>query len=264
MKELRAIRDDRNSPLLFLEGPRLVREALRSGQTIETLVLSKGEGGWEKGESNSFLEAAREKARRSALVSDSVFKSLSDVEAPQGMIAICPRPRWTWQDLLHPTSVISPRLSPIIILDGVQDPGNLAAIVRTAEAAGAAGLVTTPGTARLFSPKALRGAMGSTLRLPSLEHREAGEIRRELQGASYTLWAASMLAEGQSSVPYTAVDWKKPAAMLVGQEGGGISAEWEALIDSRLYIPMRRPVESLNVAAAAAILLYESLRQREN
>jgi TrmH family RNA methyltransferase len=188
-------------------------------------------------------------------VSEPVFALVSDVKSPQGILAIVKRPLWRWD------AIVSRTPSPILVLDGVQDPGNLATIVRTAEAAGAAGLITTPGTTRLFSPKALRGAMGSTFRLPCLEHRTPEDIHRELLKASYSLLLASMPSKEKRSTPYTAIDWKRPIALVLGQEGSGSSPAWNALADSCLHIPMRTPVESLNVAAAAAILLYEFVRQ---
>ena len=247
VEELRTIRDDRESPVLLLEGIRLVQEALQSGMELDSLV-------WTPTDELEPIAASAVSKRRYA-VSESVFEAISDVKSPQGILGIAKRPSWTWQDLTKRAP------APILVLDGVQDPGNLAAIVRTAEAAGAAGLVTTPGTAHLFSPKALRGAMGSTLRLPCLEHRPAEEIHRELRKTPYRILAASMKSETKPSVDYTAVDWRKPVALLLGQEGQGISSDWEGLVDSHLHIPMRPPVQSLNVAAAAAILLYEFVRQ---
>jgi TrmH family RNA methyltransferase len=134
--------------------------------------------------------------------------------------------------------------------------------MRTAEAAGAAGLVTTAGSAHLFSPKGLRGAMGSTLRLPSLEHQSVEDILSEIHKASYFLAAATMSSREHGSDAYSRVDWKKPCAILLGQEGRGISAEWRTHIQQWTHVPMRSSVESLNVAAAAAVFLYESARQR--
>jgi TrmH family RNA methyltransferase len=248
VEELRSLREDRESSFLFLEGPRLVKEALQSGQKIDTLI-------WVSSEDNQeVLSAASPGSRRAYQVSESVFKALSDVESPQGLLAIISRPKWEWKNLLSRAPL------PIVILDGIQDPGNLATIIRTAEAAGASGVVTTPGTARLYSPKALRGAMGSTLRLPCLELQSISEIHRELNKASYQIYAASMKSTQKTSIAYTSIDWKKPVALLLGREGSGFLPEWNPLIGSWLHIPMRPPVESLNVAAAAAILLYEFAR----
>jgi TrmH family RNA methyltransferase len=249
-KELRELRDTPHSDLLFLEGPKLVDEALRASIPIKTLVLST-----DFKDPNGLVNRARPKTKDLIEVSDSIFRSLSDLVEPQGVIAIGERPRWTWE------SILAKAPAPIIILDGLQNPGNVAAIVRTAEAAGTAGVVTTPTTARLTSPKALRGAMGSVLRVPSLEHQPIAEIARRLAENHYTLYGASQGAEEGES--YTAVDWKKPAAILLGQEGSGLSMEWEPFPCVGVRIPMESSVESLNVGAAAAVLLYEARRQRE-
>jgi RNA methyltransferase, TrmH family len=262
VKELSEIRDDRDSPLMFLEGPRLVKELLDSKIPVEILVWTPAAAGEE------VFKPAQMKAKRKQEVSESVFKAVSDVESPQGILAIARCPEWSWQDIANRAP------TPIVILDGLQDPGNVAAIVRTAEAAGAAGIVTTPGTAHLFSPKALRGAMGSTLRLPCLEHVSVRDIVERLRKSSILLVAATIMQRTKSKSPsrnqrltelplqYTQLNWKMASAILFGQEGKGISGEWDSHIHQSIFIPMLPPVESLNVAAAAAVLLYESFRQR--
>jgi TrmH family RNA methyltransferase len=250
VKELQAIRDDRDSSLMFLEGPRLVEEVTRAHQPVEILVWTTA------AEIDPVVFAVQKQAKKLCRVANSVFEAVSDVKSPQGVLAIMKRPEWAWKDLLAK----SPR--PILVLDGVQDPGNMATMVRTAEAAGAAGLVTTPGTARLFSPKALRGAMGSTLRLPILEHQAVDDIAKELKTAGYPLiGTASQTAS--TIIPYSKFDWTQPAAVILGHEGQGLSKSWGPHLTSFVHIPMQSPVESLNVAAAAAVLLYEAYRQRQ-
>jgi TrmH family RNA methyltransferase len=262
VKELAEIRDDRDSPLMFMEGPRLVEEVLNSNRAIEILVWTS------TAESEEVFKAAEAKAKQKLQVSDSVFKAISDVENPQGILAIARCPEWSWRNLFDRAP------APVVILDGVQDPGNVSTIVRTAEAAGAAGIVTTPGTAHLFSPKALRGAMGSTLRLPCIEHAPVLEVVRELRKNSILLVAATMAPSIKSKSPsrsqrlgdlpmlYTQMNWKMAAAVLFGQEGKGISKDWDSAIHQSIFVPMQPPVESLNVAAAAAVILYESFRRR--
>ncbi len=254
VKELSEIRDDRDSPLMFLEGPRLVQEVLNSRIPIEILISIPA------AEAGDVYKPAKSKAKRTVPVSESVFKAISDVDNPQGILAIARCPEWSWKNLLDRAP------APLVILDGVQDPGNVAMIVRTAEAAGAAGVVTTPGTAHLFSPKALRGAMGSTLRVPCLEHVAIPEIVKELKKNSIDVVAATMenksKSKAPSRIPYTQRNWMLAAAVLFGQEGKGISSEWGSAIQESIFIPMQPPVESLNVASAASIILYESFRRR--
>lgn len=249
LKELTDIRDDRDSPLLFLEGPKLILEALNANCKLEMLVVS------EEFPQISFLDPIVAKTRRVIKVSESVFKAISDVERPQGLLAIGRQPDGSWE------SILAKKPAPIVVLDGIQDPGNAATIIRTAEAADAAGIVSTPLTAHLFSPKALRGAMGSSLRVPILEHVPIDRIATTLRKAGYSI-AATPLGNPESAVRYDQVDWTKPWAIVVGQEGKGMDPVWKKLMDKHVLIPMSKPVQSLNVGAAAAVLLYESYRNR--
>lgn len=235
--------------MLFLEGPKLIQEALSAHCKLEMLVVS------EEFPQLSFLEPIVAKTKRVVKVSESVFKAISDVENPQGLLAIGIAPQWSWELLLSKSP------APLLVLDGLQDPGNAATIIRTAEAAGAAGIITTPKTAHLYSPKALRGAMGSSLRVPILEHVPVDNIVPALRKAGYSI-AATPLGDAKKAVRYDTVDWKKAWAIVMGQEGKGVDPVWGEHMDSLVQIPMHSPVQSLNVSAAAAVLLYESYRHR--
>jgi RNA methyltransferase, TrmH family len=249
LKEIIAIRDERDSPLLFLEGPKLIAEALSAECKIEMLIVS------EEFPRISFLEPIVAKTPRVVKVSDSVFQAISDVENPQGLLAIARGLEWSWEILLKR------KPAPIVILDGLQDPGNAAAIIRTAEAAGAAGVVTTPKTVHLFSPKALRGAMGSSLRVPVLEHVPIEKISSLLHKADYKI-ATTPLEESKNTIRYDHLEWQKPWALVLGQEAKGVSSLWEKHADAAVHIPMQKPMQSLNVGAATAVLLYESYKNR--
>ncbi len=253
IKELRELRDSPHHNLLFLEGPKLVEEALRANILLQTLIISdtlKGHA--------DLIGRAGATAKKTVSVADSVFRSITDVEEPQGLLAIGIRPQWDWEQMF------SKGPAPVIILEGLQNPGNIASIVRTAEAAGAAGVITTPETARLSSPKALRGAMGSTLRLPTFEHIAIDGLADRLTASGCIIYGTLVDSKKQlrPSVVYTDIDWTLASAIVFGREGGGLSEKWEAYLHKSVTIPMEPPVESLNVAAAAAILLYESYRQR--
>ena len=247
IQALRKRRDDSKRIWIFLEGPRLLAEVLKTHLAIDHLVVVPALFESER------VKQAIARAKNVTQITPYVLHTLSDVEAPQGVIALCRRPVWDW------SSILSRQPSPVVILDGLQDPGNAAAIARTAEAAGAAGIVTTAGTASLFSSKALRGAMGSTLRLPSIEHQKPEQIIQSLKEAGYGMLGTSVT---QESIGYTDVDWSKPWAIVFGQEGQGLSDGWRSALSHTIRIPMKPPVESLNVAAAASILLYEANRQR--
>ncbi len=203
----------------------------------------------------SFLDPIVKMTSRVVKVSDPVFRAISDVENPQGLLAIARQPLWSWEQILKNQP------APILVLDGLQVPGNAASIVRTAEAAGVAGVITTPGTAHLYSPKALRGAMGSTIRVPIIEHVSVDKIASTLKKAGYKI-AGTPLKDMKSAKRYDQIDWSGSWAIIVGKEGKGVSGVWDKLIDVCAAIPMKEPVQSLNVAAAAAILLYEVSRHR--
>jgi TrmH family RNA methyltransferase len=248
VESLRDLRDATSGDLLFLEGPKLLEEALKSKFAIERLAFVPALI------NNGLIQTALGLAKERTQITPYVLEGLSDVKAPQGVLAIVRKPYTDWKRLLAG----APR--PIVILDGIQNAGNAATIVRTAEAAGAAGILTTPGSARLFSPKALRGAMGSSLRMPILEHQALADILQNLTEARYgILTSASPQAESRS---FMDMDWKKAWGIVLGQEGHGVSSEWTAAHATAVHIPMESSVESLNVAAAAALLLYESRRFR--
>jgi RNA methyltransferase, TrmH family len=161
----------------------------------------------------------------------------------------------------------------LVIADGLQDPGNLGTIIRTAEAAGARGLITTRYTVDPFNDKAIRASMGSALRLPLVTGAARPEIVAHCRDHKIKIVASSPtparaqgviedVARAERLKLYTDVDMTVPTAVIVGREATGISAVAEGEADEFVHIPMADGVESLNVAAAAAILLYEAARQR--
>jgi TrmH family RNA methyltransferase len=297
-----------------VEGVRLVEEALRSGCRIEAVLFS--ESGERHHERLAPLTDRAEMAFPVLRTTDRLFEGLADTEHPQGVAALVqPRPA-SFDDLLRTTNdACSPLL---VVLAGVQDPGNVGTILRTAAAFGATGAVTTAsgqsGTASPFSPKALRASAGAALHLPILVgmslpillaqlrvanvrtlatsvHEKSDATSAAAPGASGALGAyvgarfsASHPAErGSAPVPVgeqhaaphvgeisTAtlapweVDWCQPVALLVGNEGAGLPEEIERSADARIRIPMASGIESLNAAAAAAVLFYEAARQRKS
>jgi TrmH family RNA methyltransferase len=146
----------------------------------------------------------------------------------------------------------------IVVMHGISNPSNAGAILRTAEAAGATGAITTHGSTDLFSPKALRGAMGSSLRLPLWTGAEFAEIIHWCAHRS----VRTVCADVRAARSHTEIDWTVPRALILGGETAGLGAGERAAADEALRIPMRAPVESLNVAVAGAIVLYEAARQR--
>src|SRR5213078_5201056 len=178
-----------------------------------------------------------------------VFAQLADTETPQGIIAVIEPRRWTASDFAPPSGAVA------LVIDGVQDPGNVGTLIRTAHALGAAGTVVLRGTADPTSPKALRAAMGATFRHPVVSLDDAAFISWA-RTAGVTLWATA--ADGEP-LPRGVVETESagPVAVIVGNEGAGIRPALNAVAAKRVAIPLAAGAESLNVAVAAGILLYE-------
>jgi TrmH family RNA methyltransferase len=266
-----------------VEGVRLVEEALRSGCPVQAVLFS--ESGERHHERLSPLIDRPEIAIPILRTTDRLFEGIADTEHPQGVAAlVTPRPA-TFDDLLRsPAGACSPLL---VVLAGVQDPGNVGTILRTASAFGATGAATAAsgqsGTANPFSPKALRASAGAALHLPTLSGMSLPILLTQLKVAGVRTLAsvahgvdAPLRAEqrnpndGEGSdrhrnqpplAPWE-INWCEPVALLVGNEGAGLPEEVERSADSCVCIPMSSGVESLNAAAAAAVLFYEAARQR--
>jgi TrmH family RNA methyltransferase len=263
-----------------VEGVRLVEEALRSGCRIEAVLFS--ESGERHRERVASLIDRPEMAFPKLRTTDRLFEGLADTEHPQGVAALVQPRTATMDDLLRaPISACSPLL---VVLAGVQDPGNVGTILRTAAAFGATGAVTSAsgqsGTASPFSPKALRASAGAALHLPILPGMSLPILLTQLKIANVRTLATSVHEVPSSAVgaQYIAphpgtivpplspweVDWCEPVALLVGNEGAGLPEEVERSADARIRIPMASGIESLNAAAAAAVLFYEAARQRNS
>ena len=249
------------------EGVRLVEEALRSGCRIEAVLFS--ESGERHHERLAPLTDRPEMAFPILRTTDRLFEGLADTEHPQGVAALVEPRTAACDDLLRVTNdACSPLL---VVLAGVQDPGNVGTILRTAAAFGATGAVTTAsgqsGTASPFSPKALRASAGAALHLPILAGMSLPILLTQLRVANVRTLASSVHEpqEGDQALlaPWE-VDWCQPVALLVGNEGAGLPEEVERSADARIRIPMASGIESLNAAAAAAVLFYEAARQRKS
>jgi TrmH family RNA methyltransferase len=235
-----------------IEGPRLVAEALRSDLEVSALIVSpSGERHLEATGSSSFSGC------QILRTTDRLFSGIAGTETPQGIAALVrPRPA-TFDDLLRGGVPL------VVVLVGVQDPGNVGTILRSAEAFGSTGIVVARGSAYPWAPKTLRASAGSALRLPILAGMAAPLVLAQLRIAGLKLFAATLhdLPSSAALSPESA-DLRGPVALLVGSEGSGLPAEIERSADLLLRIPVAAPVESLNAAIAASVLLYEAARQR--
>jgi TrmH family RNA methyltransferase len=255
------------SGFVGVEGVRLVEEALRSGCRIAAVLFS--ESGQRHHDRLAPLISRPEIAFPVLRTTDRLFEGLADTEHPQGVAALVQPRIASLDDLLAaPATACAPLL---VVLAGVQDPGNVGTILRTAAAFGATGAVTTAsgqsGTASPFSPKALRASAGAALHLPILAGMSLPILLTQLKIAYVRTFASGVHEPREGDPPLLApweVDWCEPVALLVGNEGAGLPEEIERSTDVRVRIPMASGVESLNAAAAAAVLFYEAARQRNS
>ncbi len=235
----------------FVEGVRLVEEALQKSEHVLKIAYSPRLEETERGV--RLLSLARQEVRTAEWLyaSDEVVAAISDTQNHQGILAVLKMSEYTWEDLWSRAGII-------LLLHELQDPGNLGTIFRTAEAAGAAGMVLSPGTADPHSPKVVRASMGSILRVPFLSHPNMEEVIRTLYTKGYRILAADV----HGGPPFWSIDFSLPTAVLLGQEGAGRPPSLRQASDGTFSIPMNPPVESLNVAMAAGLILYEALRQK--
>jgi TrmH family RNA methyltransferase len=244
------VRDGKVDDSIYLEGLRLCEEGLRSGLKIQSVIYS--EQLTRKDRAANLIHELESIAAKTASVSEKLLESISYTKTPQGIVVIAQRPTSGRQALATNDNPL------LVILHRINNPVNVGAILRTAEAAGATGVITTKGTADPFSPKALRGAMGSAFRLPIW----IGAAYTDAIGWCRQNQTQSICADVRGTRNYSEVDWTRPTAIVLGAESAGLTAEEVALADEAIRIPMKGATESLNVAVAAGILLYEANRQR--
>jgi RNA methyltransferase, TrmH family len=240
---------------VLLDGEHLVQEALLCDIPIEIAAFS------DKQLANVLSPAARiardvkKRGGRVLTVSDQVLAAMSPVQHPSGVVAIGrARPADVRVVMARVTDVPL-----VLVLAGLQDPGNVGAIVRAAAAFGATGIVAIDGSANPFSWKALRGGMGGTFRLPIAARAVIGEVIAAARENEIRLVAAVP----RGGTPLPRVDFTQPTAIVLGAEGAGVSQAVISAIHQTVTITMQAPVESLNVAVAGALILYEATRQRQ-
>lgn len=188
------------------------------------------------------------------VVADNVFKTISDTQTPQGILALVKMPEYSLEDLLGERG----KQPHLLILESIQDPGNLGTMIRTGEGAGVTGILMNKTTVDVFHPKTIRATMGSLFRVPFYVTDSLKETLEELKKKGISLYAAHL--KGEQS--YDRPDYRKPCGFLIGNEGNGLTEETAESADAYIRIPMEGKVESLNAAIAATLLMYEVNRQR--
>jgi TrmH family RNA methyltransferase len=250
-----------------VEGPRLVEEALRSASPIRAVLFSES-GERHRGRLTQYLDRP-EVAIPILLTTDRLFEGIADTEHPQGVAALVTPRTFSFDDISR--SAANGAAPLIVVLAGVQDPGNVGTIIRTAAAFGATAAVAAPsgqsGTANPFAPKSLRASAGAALHIPLLVGVPVPILLAQLRATGIQSLASSsseLSANDQPQLTPWQVDWCRPVALLIGNEGAGLPEEVERSADARIRVPMSSSIESLNAAAAAAVLFYEAARQRRS
>jgi len=250
VRRLRALKEKSGGELMLLEGPKLIAEAL--GSSVE-VVEAAASPRLAHSDRVGVIHALRAAGVAVRLLDDAVLGSLSEVETSQGILALARRPAFDEERIFTGTPLV-------LVAAGIQDPGNLGALLRSAEAAGATGAYLTDGTADPFSWKALRGSMGSAFRLPHRRRMTTADALSRLGERGVSVIAA----DPGAALPYHEADLRRAVALLLGPEGSGLPAALTARADLAVAVPMAPGVDSLNVAVAGGVLLFEAARQRRN
>jgi TrmH family RNA methyltransferase len=230
-----------------IEGPNLLAEAVRAGLHISCVFVTQG--------TERLLDPlALPLATEVLLVPADILTSALATETPQPIAALVESPDWTWAHMLGTQTNTAPL---IIVLAALQDPGNLGTILRSAEAFGASGVISLPGTVSAWNPKAVRASAGSVFRIPHLTV-EPADAFQHLRDAEVRILATTL----HEANPANQIDLTEPVALLIGNEGSGLPDKLAAEASGAITIPCPGPVESLNAAVAASVLLYEASQQR--
>jgi TrmH family RNA methyltransferase len=247
VKDALAIRDKRPRPgyeAFLVEGPNLVEAAMARASLGRVFFTARfGQRG------AGLLERLERQGAELTEVAEHVMKKLSETETPQGVAAVAS---------LRPAALEAVDVKGLLVVsDGIQDPGNIGAVIRTADAAGAGAVVLLPGTCDPFMPKALRASAGSVFNVP-LVYAEREGLERALHSRGLRVVATTL----EARLSLFEADLRPPVAFIFGNETAGVSLEMKGASDLEVKVPIRGGAESLNVAASAAVCLYEALRQK--
>lgn len=243
---LKSAKGRKKTGLFIVEGIKAIRE-IGSKWQLDSLIYTENSEAIVEEELHDFHPVSKR-----LLVADKVFEYLTDTVTPQGILAVVHQKVWDIKETLHNEAPF------LILLDQLQDPGNLGTIIRTADAAGADGVILSSNSVDVYNPKIVRATMGSLFHLPVISKVDIKETIEALQQHHIGVYAAHLKG---ASYPYE-VDFNKGTAILIGNEGKGLDNEIADLADQYIKLPMLGSAESLNAAVAASILTYEVVRQR--
>lgn len=254
IKSLKVKKNRIREALFVVEGPKQVIEAGSSRYGIRYLVVRRDRLDFFK--NDGFFEEIPATKVEIISMDESLFRQIADTENSQGILAVLSYEMLSGEDLMRQISADSN----VLILDRLQDPGNIGTLVRTAEGAGFKGVVLLKGSGDVFSPKAIRARGGATLRMPVTMLDDAYSLRELSDRFSKRL----VVTDVSSGLAYYDVDLSENVFLVMGNEGRGVSKEVLDLADVRINIPTDGLLESLNVATAGAVLMMDSLRQNKN
>ena len=245
-KETKKLKEKRNRSKegkYLIEGFRLIKEAFKANMEIDYIIISEGSEEKLKEYLNEYINE-----KNIYIIKKNLFNMLTSTETPQGGIAVV-------KNKELPKDI---KGEFFLLCDKVQDPGNLGTIIRTAHAAGVDGIILTKGTVDIYNDKSIRSTMGSLFYVPIIQDDEELSFTKKLKNEGFSLVATSL----QESKDFFESDLKGKIILSVGNEGNGISEEVFSLADKKVKIPMPGGAESLNVAIATSIILFEKVRQR--
>ncbi len=239
-------KERRKDGIFVVEGPKMFEEAPADRIYKVYMTQSFWDKHREGGIHGKLLKTGYE------LVSEEVLAKMSDTQTPQGILCLVKWPQYQLEELLLRRDGV------FVVLQDLQDPGNLGTIIRTGEGAGIAGVIMTRETVDIFNPKTIRATMGSIYRVPFVYVQDIAEAAAKLKSAGITVYAAHLKGEQY----YDAFDYTGGSAFLIGNEGSGLKEQTANLADTYVKIPMAGQVESLNAAIATTLFMYEAARQR--
>lgn len=253
LKSARKVRDGKTDGMIFIEGVRLAEETMRSDIKISECFVS------DEFEIDGRRRELHDDLIRMGIsiteVSSNIFRSIADTANTQGIVLLAKRPSGSKEEIVQ--NLLNSQI--VVFLHEVGDPSNLGGILRAAEAAGVAGVIVSNGSVDVFSPKAVRAAMGSSFRLPIWEKADFDEV---------LLWSIDQglkttAADISANKSYSQIEWKIPRLLIFGSEAHGLHMDTLERIEELVQIPMENDVESLNLAVSCGIILFEAKRQRE-
>lgn len=252
IKEIKSLKHKKyreEKGLFFIEGIRFVEEAVLDNAEIERVLIS--ESFYNLKDKRELLNKIEQKKLDTIIVSDKLFNEISDTQSPQGILAVLRIKYADIEEILCDDNFL-------VILDSIQDPGNLGTILRTADAAGATGVIMSHGCVDLYNPKVLRSTMGSIFHIPVCLSSNLTDVINRLKSEKVMVCAAHL----QGNINYFDLNMKSNIAIVIGNEANGINDEISDVADTLIKIPMPGRSESLNASVAASILIYEVVSQR--